>query len=57
MRAKFEKNKGFKDDLIKFFERNRKSSWGKNQVVTVIKDLWIKHLELLVEDKKEKQNG
>ena len=55
MKVKFEKNKGFKNELVKLFERNTKSSWGKNQVVTIIKDLWIKHLEMLVEEEKEEQ--
>lgn len=52
-KTKFDKNKDFKNELVKFFERNVKSSWGKNQVVKVIKDVWIKHLEALMEERKE----
>lgn len=52
-KVKFDKTKDFKNELIKFFERNKKSSWGKKQVVNVMKDLWIKHLEMLMENQRE----
>lgn len=52
-KTKFDKTKDFKNELIKFFERNSKSGWGKNQIVMIIKDLWIKQLEALVESQKE----
>lgn len=55
-KIKFEEmngTRGFKNDLVKHFERSKKSSWGRNQVVNAVKDLWIKHLESFIEQPKE----
>ena len=53
MKVRFDKNKDFKNELVKFFTRNSKTSYGKLQVINIIKDFWIKHLEALVESRKE----
>lgn len=53
MKARFNKDKDFKNELIKHFERGKKSGYGKLQIVNIIKDFWIKHLEMLMENRKE----
>ncbi len=57
MKIKFNKDKDFKNELIRFFERGNKSGYGKLQIVTIIKDFWIKHLESRIENQKEDQDG
>ena len=52
-KIKFERRLDFKNKLVRFFERDKKSGWGKNQIVNAIKDIWIEHLETLMEDRKE----
>jgi len=41
--------KSYQERLIAFFESTRKTSWGKNELISQIKDLYIEHLEYTVD--------
>jgi hypothetical protein len=45
MKEKDMDTRTFKDKLVNFFKSTRKTSWGKNEVVEQIKELYTEALE------------
>uniref|UniRef100_A0A6M3JBF3 Uncharacterized protein n=1 Tax=viral metagenome TaxID=1070528 RepID=A0A6M3JBF3_9ZZZZ len=42
-------DKEFKNVLVSFFSETKKTGWGKNEIVTQIKELYIEFLESRLE--------
>ena len=40
--------KAYQEKLITFFKSTRKTSWGKNELISQLQDLYIEHLENVV---------
>jgi len=45
--------KTYQEKLIAFFESTRKTSWGKNELISQLKDLYIEHLEDTIRNNSE----
>lgn len=37
------------EKIIKFFKETKKTSWGKNEIVSEVLDIWIGHLKEVVD--------
>lgn len=48
-KEQFNGNRNFKDELVDFFKKTNKTGWGKNEIQTQIRELWIEFLEDLIE--------